>query len=389
MPGIRLHLCDAVMRFGTKDLASERTTNMECFLTATGAYLPGDPIANDQIGDFLGSLDGEADVAESVLKMNGIVQRYYAQDQQQRATHDVYDLALKAAQSCLAARSPVVPISYLAAGTTYAPLAAPGISSILHARLQAAGLVAQPLEISSHAGICTSSAAGLVAAVRSIQQGEHQAALSIGAEHASEVLKSTAIQPLDDRADHADIRKSQWFMSVFLRFMLSDGAGAWLLESQPRTTGLSLRVDWTHSMSFAHEAPLCMKLDNATRLLSQDVTILSRYFYSFAHRFVSTALEQRREQLQAYRVVLPHMSSFFFQRRMERIMQAIAGNPDPPVSYWTNLATAGNTGAASIYVMLHQYLQHHPPAHGDRLLLFIPESGQFNFVLISLTAVAT
>ena len=360
---------------------------MECFITGTGSYLPGPPVPNDRINDFLGTLEGESDVAQSVLRMNGIVQRHYAQDQQQRPTHDVYDLATRAAQACLSELAPAAPITFLAAGTTYAPLSGPGIASILHHRLQAAGLISHPLEISSHGGICTSAAAAMVAAVRGIQLGEHQSALSVGAEHASEVLKSTAIQPIDDRSEHTDLRRTQWFMSVFLRFMLSDGAGAWLLESQPRASGLSLRVDWTHSRSFAHEAPLCMKLDNANRLLTQDVTILSQYLYKLSGAFVTEAMDRHQEQLASYRTVLPHMSSFFFRRKMERVMQDLPCNSGEPVAYWTNLDTAGNTGAASIYVMLDQYLQQHRLADGDRLLLFIPESGQFNFVLISLTAV--
>jgi 3-oxoacyl-[acyl-carrier-protein] synthase-3 len=359
---------------------------MECFITATGSFLPGAAVANDRICDFLGSLDGEAEVAKSVLAMNGIVQRHYAQDQQQRSTHDVYDLAAQAARACLAERTPRDPISMLSVGTTYAPLAAPGIASLAHHRMQMAGLVDQPVEISSHGGVCTSSSAALVAAVRGVQLGEHKSALSIGAEHASEVLKSSVIRPIDDRADHTDLRRSQWFMSVFLRFMLSDGAGAFLLECQPRAGGLSLRVDWTQSRSFANEAPLCMKLDNANRLLSQDVTILTRYFYTLAGKFVASALERHNERLDSYCMVLPHMSSFFFRRKMERIMQE--HNAGQPVPYWTNLATAGNTGAASIYVMLSHYLQQHELAAGDRLLLFIPESGQFNFVLVSLTAVS-
>ena len=361
---------------------------MECFLTSTGSFLPGPPIGNDRITDFLGSLSGESDIAQGVLAMNGIVQRHYAQDEQQRATDDVYDLATQAAQACLSERKPIDPVSFLAVGTTYAPYSGPGIASIVHHRLQNAGLVCHPVEISSHGGICSSSAAALVAAVRSVKLGEHKSALSIGAEHASEVLKSTVIQPIDDRAGQTDIRNSQWFMSVFLRFMLSDGAGACLLEHQPRAQGISLRVDWTHSRSFANEAPLCMKLDNATRLLSQDVTILTRYFYRLAGQFVSGALEQHGEQLNGYRMVLPHMSSFFFRRKMERIMQDISLDANQPVPYWTNLATSGNTGAASIYVMLDHYLKQHQLTEGDRLLLFIPESGQFNFVLVSLTAVS-
>ncbi len=360
---------------------------MECFITATGSYLPGEPVANGRISDFLGSLDGEASVAQGVLAMNGIVQRHYAQDERQRPTEDVYDLASHAAQACLTEVMPTKLITFLGVGTTYAPLAGPGVASITHHRLQVAGMMDHPLEISSHAGICTSAAAALVAAVRGVKLGEHQVALSIGTEHASEVLKSSAIRPIDDRADHADVRNSQWFMSVFLRFMLSDGAGACLLESQRRSEGLSLRVDWTHSLSFAHEAPLCMKLDNATHLLSQDVKILTRYFYSLAGKFVTEALHQHSERVESYRMVLPHMSSFFFRRKMEKIMQGLSHDHHQPVPYWTNLATAGNTGAASIYVMLDHFLKQQSVACGDRFLLFIPESGQFNFVLISLTAV--
>jgi 3-oxoacyl-[acyl-carrier-protein] synthase III len=319
--------------------------------------------------------------------MNGIVRRHYAQDERQQPTHDVYDLATQAALACVADGDTASPVTFLSAGTTYAPLSAPGVGSIVHHRLQAAGLIDRPLEISSHAGICTSSAAALVNAVRSVNCGQHAAALCVAAEHASEILKSTAIKPIDDRAEHADIRTSRWFMSVFLRFMLSDGAGAMLLQNTPRSQGLSWRVDWTHSMSFAHEAPLCMHLDNADRLLSQNVAVLSRYFIPLADKFLQSALQRHDERLSDYQMVLPHMSSYFFRRKMERVIREHSQDAATPVPYWTNLATAGNTGAASIFVMLDHYLAQAQHGDGDRLLLFIPESGQFNFVMISLTAV--
>jgi 3-oxoacyl-[acyl-carrier-protein] synthase III len=360
---------------------------MPCYITRTGSFLPGAAVENHQIHDHLGWLSDEADVQQRVLAMNGIVRRHYAQDKHQQPTHDVYDLAVQAAQACVADEATASPIGLLSAGTTYAPLSAPGIASIVHHRLQAAGLIDWPLEISSHAGICTSAAAALVNAVRSVNSGQHDTALCVAAEHASEILKAKVIKPIDDRAEHEDIRTSRWFMSVFLRFMLSDGAGAMLLQSVPRPQGLSWRVDWTHSMSFANEAPLCMHLDNADRLLSQNVAILSRYFIPLAGRFVQSALQRHDERLDDYQMLLPHMSSFFFRRKMERVIREHCQNPDTPVPYWTNLATAGNTGAASIFVMLDHYLAQAQHASGDRLLLFIPESGQFNFVMISLTAV--
>lgn len=360
---------------------------MPCYITYTGSFLPGPPVENEDIERFLGTLEGESDVKRQVLAMNGILRRHYAQDHSQQPTHDVYQLATQAIEDCLDKCDATPSISFLSAGATYAPLSGPGLASLIHHRLQVAGRIEQPVEISSHAGICTSAAAALVAASRAVKSGEHSAAICVGAEHASQVLKSTVIQPVDDRSEQTDLRRSQWFMSVFLRFMLSDGAGAFLLQSEPTPSKLCFQVDWTHSMSFAHAAPLCMKLQNSNGLLSQDVSILSRYLFPTGREFVEAALNKNGESLDSYRTVLPHLSSYFFRRKVERILQELSADPERPVPYWTNLATAGNTGSASIYVMLDHFLREHVIAPGERLLLFIPESGQFNFVMVSLTAV--
>lgn len=360
---------------------------MPCYITHTASYLPGESIENEGIERYLGVLDGESEVRSKILAMNGIRRRFYAQDERQNPTHDVYDLGAEAV-SRLAACSDFDRMTYLAAGTTFAPLAAPGYSSILHSRLAEKRVLAHPVEISSNAGICSSASTALVAAVRAVSSGDHSKALCVGAEHSSEVLKSSTIRPLDDRDQHENLRNSQWFMSVFLRFMLSDGAGAFLLENTPSEMGISLRVDWTHSLSLANQAPLCMKLENRNSLLSQDVSVLSKYLFSTAETFLEDAFRKHNDSVDAYSMVLPHMSSFFFRRKMEKIIASCGVDPHAPTPYWTNLATAGNTGAASIFIMLDEYLNEHDVTPGDRLLLFVPESGQFNFVLISLTVVA-
>lgn len=360
---------------------------MDCYITQTGRYLPGPSIDNDRIENFLGSLPGESEVKRQILTMNGIVSRHYAQDWQQRSTESVYDMASKAVDRCLEGAESGASISYLAAGTTYAPYAAPGLASLIHPMVSHHPRLRHPVEISSHSGICSSAAAALVGAIRAIKTKEHRAALAIGSEHASEVLKSTRIRPIDDRDETIPLRETQWFMSVFLRFMLSDGSGAMLIESVPNSNGLSLAVDWTHSLSMAHECPLCMNLNSQTGLLSQDIRVLNRHLFPAAETFVRSALSRHNESLDSYRVVLPHLSSFFFRRKMERMLEKLAEPGQPIVPYWTNLTTAGNTGAASIFIMLDEFLSVQRMRDGDRLLLFIPESGQFNFVLISLTAV--
>ena len=58
-----------------------------------------------------------------------------------------------------------------------------------------------------------------------------------------------------------------------------------------------------------------------------------------------------------------------------------------PVNSGVISALSQNTGAASIFIMLDEYIKTQPVKVGDRLLLFVPESGQFNYVLISLTVV--
>jgi len=359
----------------------------DCFITSTGAYLPGAPVDNEHIGQYLGRVLGEGRVRRRILKANGIHTRHYALDDKQHATHSAYELAAAAVKACLSGDQKALPIDYLSAGSTHVPLLAPGLASLLHDALSKADLASQPLEINSNSGICSSGAQAIVNAARAVKSGDAQAALCVGVEQASMALKSKAFRPTYDLPTILrDVKKSQWFMAVFLRFMLSDGAGAFLLEQQPSAQHRSLRVNWTYSRSFANEAPLCMKLQNNPLVLSQDISILAKYMVPLSKKALAGALREHDESLDSYTIVLPHMSSYYFEPSVKQIMEELS--PGREVPYWTNLRTAGNTGAASIFIMLDEFLKTQPMAVGDRILLFVPESGQFNYVLISLTVAA-
>jgi 3-oxoacyl-[acyl-carrier-protein] synthase III len=357
---------------------------MNCYITATGSFLPGDPIPNEAIPLFLGELDGEAQIRSKILRMNGIKSRHYALDENQNPTHDLYDLAVCAAETCLASHDGG--IGYLSAGSTNAPLVGPGISSLIHHRLAGAGLIGDAVEINSNSGICTASSQALVNACRAVASGDHRSALCIGVEQPSAILKSSVIQPVDDRALYPDsITESKWFMSVFLRSMLSDGAGALLVQDRPLPGRVCYQINWTYSRSFAHETPLCMKLESRTLLLSQDVSILTKHMKPCISKLLNGALTKHGDDLSSYRVILPHLSSYFFKPYMMSVLKELC--PERVVDHWTNLQSAGNTGAASIYIILDEYTRQQSPADGEKILLFIPESGQFNFVLVSLTVV--
>jgi 3-oxoacyl-[acyl-carrier-protein] synthase-3 len=248
-------------------------------------------------------------------------------------------------------------------------------------------VISHSLEINSNSGICSSGAQAFVNAARAVKSGDAKAALSVGVEQSSVGLRSKAFRATYDiPAILQDVRTSKWFMSVFLRFMLSDGAGAFLLEEQPRPRNLSLKVNWTYSRSFANQAPLCMQLQSNPLVLTQDVKILAKYMAPLSKKAVEGALCEHGEMLDHYTIVLPHMSSYYFEPAVRKIMGELSPNREVP--YWTNLRTAGNTGAASIFIMLDEYIKTQPVAAGDRILLFVPESGQFNYVLVSLTVVS-
>jgi 3-oxoacyl-[acyl-carrier-protein] synthase-3 len=357
-----------------------------CYITSTGSFLPNAPIENDDIQKYLGRSIGEGRVRSKILAVNGIQTRYYALDKKQNPTHSIYELAAEAVKECLSQSQDSSKVDYLSAGTTYAPILAPGLSSFLHDQLSKDQVIRHSVEINSNSGICSSGAQAIVNAARAVKSGESQAAICVGVEQSSIGLRSKAFHTVYDIPTILrNVRKSKWFMSVFLRFMLSDGAGAFFIEGQPKEQGFSLQVNWTYSRSFANEAPLCMQLQSDPIMLRQDVTVLAKYMAPLSKKAVEGALCEHNETLDCYSIVLPHMSSYYFEPSVKKIMAELSPNREVP--YWTNLRTAGNTGAASIFIMLDEYMKTQPVKTGDRILLFVPESGQFNYVLISLTVV--
>jgi 3-oxoacyl-[acyl-carrier-protein] synthase-3 len=58
---------------------------MNAYITSTGAFLPGPPIANDEMEDILGRVGGKPSRLKSrILKANGIRTRHYAIDREHR-----------------------------------------------------------------------------------------------------------------------------------------------------------------------------------------------------------------------------------------------------------------------------------------------------------------
>jgi len=102
----------------------------------------------------------------------------------------------------------------------------------------------------------------------------------------------------------------------------------------------------------------------------------------------SLAVARARHKLQAEAVdwFLPHMSSEYFRQPLAGYMAA-NGFAIAQEKWFTNLQTKGNTGSASIFIILDELFRSGRLQAGDRLLCFVPESGRFTGSLMHLTVV--
>jgi 3-oxoacyl-[acyl-carrier-protein] synthase-3 len=120
--------------------------------------------------------------------------------------------------------------------------------------------------------------------------------------------------------------------------------------------------------------------------LKQDVRLLNEVMIDACLRPIQRVMAQRGLSAGDVDWLLPHMSSEHFRSRLAEGMKR-ADLPIPEERWFTNLASTGNTGSASIYIMLDELVRSGKVKAGQHLLCFVPESGRFSSGFIYLTAV--
>ena len=374
----------------------------KAYITGTSAFLPNAPVDNDQIETVLGMIGGKPSRARRiVLRNNGIQSRHYAVDPVTGAfTHSNAQLAASAIRTLAAER-----IDLLACGTSYPDQLMPNHAVMVHGEL-----AIPACEVVATAGICAAGISALKYAYMAVLTGNARHAVATGSERASGgLLARNYEEECSHRVAELETHPEIAFEKDFLRWMLSDGAGAMLVEDRPRAGGLSLRIDWLDILSQANHMPVCMYaggekqpdgslrgwqtyppqawLEQSLFAVKQDVRLLNEAIVE--QTFGQPLAKARRERgLEAASIdwFLPHMSSEYFRRPLADYMQA-AGFAIPPERWFTNLQSKGNTGSASIFIMLDELFHSGRLKAGDRLLCFVPESGRFTGSLLHLTAV--
>lgn len=373
------------------------------YITGTSAFLPNAPVGNAAIEDVLGRVAGKPSRARRiVLRSNGIRERHYAIDPATgRATHTNAQLTAEAVRGLGA----IGAIDCLATGTSMPDQLMPNHGVMVHGEL---GIPA--CEVASTAGICVAGVTALKYAYMAVLGGLAQNAVATGSELASAVLHARNFAAESEhRVAELEANPEIAFEKDFLRWMLSDGAGAFRLQPAPRRDGLSLRIDWIDILSQADSADVCMYAGGekqadgslqgwktfpvdewASRSLlavRQDVRLLNEsVVHQTLRKPLTVTIAKHGLRSEAIDWFLPHMSSEYFRQPIADCLAEL-GFPLAPDKWFTNLQTKGNTGSASIYIMLDELFRSSRLKAGDRLLCFIPESGRFTGSLMHLTAV--
>ncbi|MDO5639622.1 MAG: beta-ketoacyl-ACP synthase III [Neisseria sp.] len=381
-------------------------TLSEVYLTRSAAFLPNAPVGNDEMEAVLGMVgDTPSRVRQMILRSNGIRSRHYAIDPASRAaTHTTAELAAAAVEALFAQGLEKHAVGVLACGTSYPDQMLPGHGVMVHGLLDKA----PPYEVLSAAGVCVAGMAALKHAYNAVRTGEHRHAVACAAEAASAIMRKEAFQPEIDVKKLADAKPDIAFEKDFLRWMLSDGAGAVCLSHAPRSDGLSFKVHWIELVSYANEMPACMyagaendhgslrgwktypaaeREAHSVMSIKQDVKLLNEHIIRYTvEKALQHALARHPLRPEEVRWFLPHYSSGYFRDKVYAGLQNI-GFELGFDKWFTNLTEKGNTGSASIYIMLDEFIRSGRAVRGDKILCYIPESGRFSSCFMLLEAV--
>lgn len=373
----------------------------DVYITRISKFLPNNPIDNDQIEEKLGFINGKPSRAKNiVLRNNGIKTRYYALGENNEVTHNNAQLTQNAIEQLCDTDFAANDIELLSCGTSTPDQLLPSHAAMVHGALKNGNL-----EINSVSGVCCAGMNALKYGYLSVLSNQVSNAVCTGSERVSTWIKSDAYT---EEATHLAQLEDQpiiAFNKDFLRWMLSDGAGAMLLENEPKGK-LPLKIEWMEGFSYAHEIDTCMyaggdKLENGSLKpwseydttewgkesvfsIKQDTKLLGNNILAKGVDSLKRAISKNNLKPEDITHYLPHISSNFFKKSLNEEMKN-QGIEIPFEKWFLNLHKVGNIGSASIYVALEELVTSGKLKKGDTILLSVPESARFSYTYAFLT----
>jgi 3-oxoacyl-[acyl-carrier-protein] synthase-3 len=373
----------------------------EVYITKSGKYLPNETISNAEMENYLGLINETTSKAKRiVLRNNKIVGRFYAVDQHGKSTHNNAELTNNAIQELFDEDFTAHDMELLSCGTSTPDIFLPSHAAMVHGLLKN-----KPVELNSSTGVCCAGMNSLKFGFLSIRSGNTKNAICTGSEKVSTLMIANKFEDVITNLKSLEEQPIVAFRKEFLRWMLSDGAGALLLENQPRGE-MSLKIEWMEAYSYAYELETCMyaggdKLENgdikpwseylpsewskkAIFAIKQDVKILDNNILVKGAESMKAAMDKNNVSADQIDFFLPHVSSHYFVEGLKKSF-AENGIVIPAEKWFMNLATVGNVGSASIYLALNELMNSGRLKQGDRILLSVPESGRFSYAYAYLT----
>ena len=374
------------------------------YITNTSVFLPNNPISNDEMESYLGLINQNPSKSKGiVLRNNGIKNRYYALTKEGLPTHTNAEMTSLAVRALFDNKEEgLKSIQFLSCGTSSPDQMMPSHAVMTHGWLPETGNI----EVVSSAGVCCAGMHAFKHAYLAIKAGEKQNAVATGSERFSASLVSKIFEDEAQKLKQLKVDPYISFDKEFLRWMLSDGAAAFLMSDKKNENDISLSVDWIEGYSFANELETCMymacdkqkdgtlksyldftqeELMNKSILsIKQDVKLLSKYIILLGGQGLKDVLEKKNVNTSEIDYFLPHMSSDFFRSKIYDQL-IVNGNEIPYEKWFVNLSTVGNVGACSSYLMVNELFHSGKLKKGQKILMLVPESSRFSYVFALLT----
>ena len=373
----------------------------DVYITKAAKYLPNEAVSNDEMENYLGLINDTASKARRIiLRNNKITSRYYAVDKEGKSTHSNAELTRNAVVQLFDEKFTDQDVEVLSCGTSSPDVLAPSHAAMVHGLLKN-----RSVELNSSMGICCSGMNALKYGFLSIRSGNSKNAICTGSEKVSTWLSSPKYNHEIINLKNLEAQPIIAFKKDFLRWMLSDGAGAFLLENKP-SGDISLKIEWMESYSYAFELEACMyaggdKLENgeikpwsdfrpdewlneSVFAVKQDVKLLDEFILPKGVESMSDAMAKHNITGEEVDYFLPHVSSHFFVEGLKNGLNE-KGIVITDEKWFMNLLRVGNVGSASIYIAVEELMNSGQLKKGDRILLSVPESGRFSFAYAYLT----
>ncbi len=357
--------------------------NRKIKITGTGTFLPGERIPLQGVDYYLGELDEAPSRIRKWLKMSkGLMSKmleveyyHFAIDPETREfTEDNISMSVKAAEKAIKAAGIKAPdIDFIAYGSPHQdqmPTAS--------VRIQEELGIEQCGEVSIHAN-CTSAYKALLIAHDMIRNGRYKTALVVASNMSSSELRA-------EYYNQKLIKKEE----ILLRYFLSDGAGALILQAGDLPGGLFVENTYMESIGGKKPAAMFNKRPaywmNPKEEYEQGFHHLAQLFNDqlrkhFNEEGGSVFYKGLKRMMEKYPFDVAAVRFFqvnFPSRHIsEMVMEECETLGIPKEKLYTKMSTMGYIGPPMALVSVDRMIREEQFKKGDLILSFVTEVSKF------------